>query len=218
MKNLIILLICVFFYNCNNNPIKKTETFNKNKTETLYETEGNIVTVTIKKDSLIIEKSEYILDNQTVLDTTTNIRTKYEYESPGALGGKWTEYYSNGNIKARGQTADQFACWANVGDFEYYDINGVLLRVLTYDNWLMNPNDGCHSMIINMKLIEYYKNGNIKAEKYYQSGYEDFMFSDFYNNSEIEKDYKCGNWQFYDITGKVIKVKEHKTIWKKGNI
>ncbi|MCL5247797.1 hypothetical protein M4I21_18465 [Cellulophaga sp. 20_2_10] len=183
----------------------------------MYETEGNIVTITIKKDSLIIEKSEYILDNQIVLDTTSNIRTKYEYESPGALGGKWTEYYSNGNIKAKGQTSDQFACWANVGDFEYYDTNGVLLRVLTYDNWLMNPNDGCHSMIVNMKLIEYYKNGNIKAEKHYQSGYEDFMFSDFYNNSEFEEDYKSGEWKFYDITGKIIKVTKHETRWKKGN-
>ena len=61
-----------------------------------------------------------------------------------------------------------------------------------------------------MKLFEYYKNGKIKAIKKYQSGYDDLTFDDFYNNPELEKEYKSGNWKFYDINGKIIREEKHK--------
>ena len=218
MRLLLILSILLSFSACSNKSNEENDSIKKpqNKITTSYALDGNKITVSIKKDSLIIEKNEYLLANKMLLDTTTNVITKYEYESPGALGGKWTAYYSNGNIKAKGQSANQFGCWMNVGDFEYYDSDGTLLRTLTYDNWLENADDACHLTIVNMRLIMYYKNGNIKAEKHYQSAYDDFTFSDFYNNPELEEDFKSGNWKFYNINGKIIKVEKHKIRWKKN--
>lgn len=217
MRKLLIISILFSFYNCSNTANNKITTITKpeHKMDTIYTLNGNRVTLVIKKDTIIIEKNEYVLDNQSILDTTTNVTTKYEYESPGALGGKWIEYFINGNIKAKGQSASQFGCWMNQGEFEYYDSKGILLRTLTYDNWLKDVNDGCHATIVNIKLIEYFKNGSIKAEKHYQSGYDDLTFSEFYNNPEWEEDFKSGNWKFYNIDGKLIKVEKHKTRWTK---
>lgn len=208
---LISLCSCFETVNSENSIVSKS----RNEIDTLYTANGNRVRVSIRKDSLIIQETEYVIDNQSVLDTITGIRTKYDYESPGALGGKWTEYYSNGNIRAQGQSANQFGCWMNVGAFKYYDVDGVLLRILTYDNWLENEIDGCHLTIVNMSLIEYYPNGNIKAEKYYQSGYDDITFEEFYKDSQWEEEYKSENWKFYDIDGKVLKEEKYRTRWRK---
>ncbi len=219
MRILTILFTCTLLYSCSyeskkvNNFLSELE----NITDTIYKIDESSLIVIIKKDSTILESYEYILNKKSILDTINNTIATYEYKSPDALGGKWTEYYSNGKIKVKGQSTDKFGCWMNNGDFEYYDSDGILLRKLTYDNWLKKNSDGCHLTIVDMKLIEYYKNGNIKAEKKYQSGYEDMTFDEFYNNSEWENEYKSGKWKFYNQNGKVIKKEEYKIRWKKGN-
>ena len=144
MKHLLLNIILLLYLSNCSFKAKKINTIREaeNITDTIYKIDGSMLTVIIKKDSLTLGKYKYLLDNESVLDTVNNTTIKYQYESPGALGGKWTEYYPNGKLKAKGQVANQFGCWMNAGTFAYYGIDGVLSKQLIYTNWLAHQGDG----------------------------------------------------------------------------
>jgi len=184
---------------------KSSVSFKKSQTksiDTIFVVDGFGLKMIIKKGKLILAEKEYLLDNEIVLDTITFEKTKFIPEGPGALGGELIEYYKNGKVKARSQTKNEFGCWMNSGLFEYFDIQGNVIRTLNYDNWI-NKGEGCHSAVHDITQKEFYTNGQIKSLKHFQSGYEE---------GELNP---VGEWKFYNEKGKEIRTEKFKRLYIK---
>ncbi len=203
MKQVIytILSILILGFTNSKNRIDSNE-LNSQSVDTTFVVDDASIKLIVKKGKLILVEKEYFLDNEIILDTITHERTKFIPEGSGAIGGAWITYYKNGQIKANGQTKNEFGCWMDSGLFEYYSIQGNLIKTIHFDNW-KNERDGCHSTVHDITQKEFYTNGQIKAVKYFQSAYE-----------EGEQN-PVGEWKYYNINGKVILTEKYKMVYFK---
>ncbi|MBJ2173844.1 hypothetical protein JBL43_06310 [Aureibaculum sp. A20] len=136
-------------------------------------------------------------ETKVVIDSISQEKIIY-YDTQGSvIGGHYEVFYANGILKEKGQTLNEFGCWMDSGKFEYYDENGVLNKTEFYNNWIINPEDGCHSTIQDITVNEYHENGKLKAEKSYQSSYE------------ADEKNKVGVWRDFDTYGYVNNTKSY---------
>ncbi len=116
------------------------------------------------------------------------------------------EYHSNGRIKSITEGGDVNTCGTPVGTHYYFDESGNLIRKERYDVWILNPNEGCHTSVIQDKyIVEFYTNGKLKSKKQVQSVYEG-------------EDFKFGYWEEFDLNGKLVEEKFFKRHYSKENI
>jgi len=160
------------------------------------------------KEKSIEDTTQIDLNTETIYyDTSYSVDGNmliFEYEEKDDIIGKWKAFYSNGIIKETGQLDDKFGCGMNDGLFNFYDTLGVLIQTKNFYNWLEHSQDDCHSTRQDITVTDFYKNGSIKAETFYETSYEG-------------EEFKSGKWIFYDEKGKIINSEIHKSHYTISN-
>lgn len=101
--------------------------------------------------------------------------------------GKFKEYDADGKLLLEGEQVEFNACVMNAGIWKYYDHYEVIYREVSYHLYC-GEESTCHDTQIDLDIVEYYPNGNLKAKKYIHSCYECVQF-------------KTGAWTYYNSQG-----------------
>ena len=126
MKKLIVILISATFLACHttiNIPTTNTTTMEKFDIETFNKNKNPSNEWDITGD-LIDERRLYKSHDSTYVEFITY---KKEFYS------EYRKYYSNGNLKERGKHYDHNDSFFAVGIWEYYDIDGKLIKTVDED-------------------------------------------------------------------------------------
>ncbi|MEM6262214.1 MAG: hypothetical protein AAGI38_06890 [Bacteroidota bacterium] len=108
--------------------------------------------------------------------------------------GTFTEvsYHPNGKIAAITKQGYVNSCSAPVGTHYFFSKTGKLEQEVTYDHWILSPDEGCHSSVIQELYIHtFHANGQLKSQYQLQSCYEC-------------EETKFGLWMTYDEAGNVL--------------
>lgn len=103
--------------------------------------------------------------------------------------GKFKEYDADGKLLLEGEQVEFNACSMNGGVWKYYDHYEVIYREVSYHLYC-GEESTCHDTQVDLDIIEYYPNGNLKAKKYIHSCYECVQF-------------KTGTWTYFNYQGDI---------------
>ncbi len=140
------------------------------------------------------------LDGTTIVfdgsgNKNTPNRTFYTYDTDSSEV-YWITYNAQGNVRETGQSAERFGCGTNIGVHNTYQSDRILVQSIRYENWLLEDGAGCHEMVQEQYVTEFYPSGIIKSQKRFQCIYEGDIF-------------KSGTWKFYNEEGIVIAKEEY---------
>jgi len=111
-------------------------------------------------------------------------------------GEYWITYDRDGNSLETGQMGLVHGCEMPVGIQSFYNESNVLWKTVEYQNWLPAVGDGCHDVIQEQCVKEYYPNGAVRSIKRFQNWYE----------GELAE---TGIWEEYDEFGGLVSTKDY---------
>lgn len=180
----VLLVICCT--SCTHKSESGNSTQNNNN-ETLIEDRNYSSTIPALDNDTILSGFVSDTNNEKTYYPSGQLHFVYKYEEDKSHFS-FKEYYSNGNLKQSGQQGVFAGCGIQVGTELNYDSDGNLLSKRIFENFLPEDAIGCHDTRIVISITEFYSDGNIKAEKQIETGYE-------------ADECSCGEWNFYNTEG-----------------
>lgn len=105
-------------------------------------------------------------------------------------GKYWIQYDANGLIEETGQVDPVFGCQMPVGRQAFYK-DHKLYKTIDHSNWLPAFADGCHEIIQEQVVNEYFPGGELRSTKMFQNSYEG-------------DSYETGVWAEYYARGELV--------------